>query len=332
MTTIRDAEAPDAADVAPILDSRLQRRQLARESRRKFSLRSRILTYCVLAPVAILFVAPFAWLISASLQPIGEIFQTPPHWIPHNPTDVGYRQFLNVGHLTNAEQAQGSGDWRWFANSAFIAITVTALQTFFSALCAYCFAKRDFPGRNAIFLLFLGTMMVPGQVTLIPNYIILQHVPFFGGNDWMGNGGHGWLDSYYGLIMPGVVSAFSIFLIRQYMLSIPNDLLDAARIDGASEFRIFWSVVLPLCTPALAASAIFTFQSSWEDFLWPLIVMTSPEHYTAPVGLAFFVVQNRTSWTLLFAGSVIATIPMILVFIFFQRKFVQGIALTGVKG
>jgi multiple sugar transport system permease protein len=331
VTALRDADASDA-DLPPLLDARLQRRQLARESRRKFSLRSRILTYCVLAPAAILFVAPFAWMLSASFQPLSEIFHTPPHWLPNDPTVVGYKQFLNVGHLTEAEVAQGSGDWRWFANSAFIATTVTVLQTFFSALCAYCFAKRDFPGRNGIFLLFLGTMMVPGQVTLIPNYIIIQHVPFFGDNDWMGNGGHGWLDSYYGLIMPGVVSAFSIFLIRQYMLSIPDDLLDAARIDGASEFRIFWSVVLPLCTPALAASAIFTFQYSWEDFLWPLIVMTSSEHYTAPVGLAFFVVQNRTSWTLLFAGSVIATIPMILVFIFFQRKFVQGIALTGVKG
>jgi multiple sugar transport system permease protein len=329
MSAVRDTDVPD---VAPAVDTRRQRRESARESRRKFSLRARIVTYCILAPLAILFVAPFAWLMSASLQPLGEIFQPPPHWIPHDPTIVGYKQFLNVGHLTNAQQAQGSGDWRWFANSAFIAISVTALQTFFSALCAYCFAKRQFPGRNAIFLLFLGTMMVPGQVTLIPNYLILQHIPFFGGNDWMGNGGSGWLDSYYGLIAPGVVSAFNIFLIRQYMLSIPDDLLDAARVDGAGEFRIFWSVVLPLCTPALAASAIFTFQYSWEDFLWPLIVMTSPEHYTAPVGLAFFVVQNRTSWTLLFAGSVIATIPMILVFIFFQRKFVQGIALTGVKG
>ena len=323
----------DVPDVPPVLEPGAQRRRRReRPSQLKYSRRSRVLTYCILAPMAILFVAPFAWLISASFQPIGEIFQSPPHWIPNDPTVVGYKQFLNVGHLTEAEQAQGSGDWRWFANSAFIATCVTILQTFFSALCAYCFAKRDFPGRNTIFLLFLGTMMVPGYITLIPNYIILQHVPFFGGNDWMGNGGEGWLDSYYGLIMPGVVSAFSIFLIRQYMLSIPDDLLDAARIDGASEFRIFWSVVLPLCTPALAASAIFTFQSSWEDFLWPLIVMTSPEHYTAPVGLAFFVVQNRTSWTLLFAGSVIVTIPMILVFIIFQRKFVQGIALTGVKG
>jgi multiple sugar transport system permease protein len=140
------------------------------------------------------------------------------------------------------------------------------------------------------------------------------------------------LDSYWGLITPGVVSAFSIFLIRQYMLSIPNELLEEARIDGAGEFRIFWSVVLPLCTPALAASAIFAFQGAWEDFFWPLIILSDPEKMTVPVGLALFVVTNRTNWTLLFAGSVIATIPMILVFMFFQRKFVQGIAVTGVKG
>jgi multiple sugar transport system permease protein len=148
----------------------------------------------------------------------------------------------------------------------------------------------------------------------------------------MGTGGSGWLDSYWGLIMPGTVSAFGIFLLRQYMQTIPDELLDAARIDGASEFRIFWSVVLPLCTPALAANAIFTFQGAWEDFLWPLIILSDPDKYTAPVGLALFVVQTKTSWTLLFAGSVITSIPMILVFLFFQRKFIQGIAVTGVKG
>jgi len=181
-------------------------------------------------------------------------------------------------------------------------------------------------------VLFLGTMMVPGQVTLIRNYIIIQHIPFFGGNDWMGSGGHGWLDSYWGLIMPGIVSAFGIFLLRQYMLSIPDELLDAARIDGANEFRIFWSVVLPLCMPALAATAIFTFQGAWEDFFWPLIILSNPDKMTAPVGLALFVVQNRTSWNLLFAGSVIATLPMIVVFMIFQRHFVKGIAVTGIKG
>src|SRR3954452_9246598 len=323
----KDAEAPAPIPSPPPAGPKQHASPATR-----FSLRARLLTYLVLAPVAILFVAPFAWLISASFQPLSEIFHNPPTWLPSDPTTAGYKGFLDVGHLTNAQKGQGHGDWRWFANSAFVAITITVLQTFFNALCAYCFAKRRFPGRNVIFVFFLATMMVPGQVTLIPNYLIIKHIPFFGGNDWMGGGGHGWLDSYWGLIMPGAGSAFGIFLLRQYMLSIPDSLLEAARIDGASEFRIFWRVVLPLCAPALAATAIFTFQGAWEDFFWPLIILSSPDKLTAPVGLALFVVQNRTSWNLLFAGSVIATIPMILVFIVFQRHFVRGIAVTGIKG
>jgi multiple sugar transport system permease protein len=292
----------------------------------------RWVVYLILVAGVILFIAPFAWLVSASFQNIDEIFSVSPHWIPHHPTTTGYRQFLNLGHLSTAQRGQGTGDWRWFANSAFVATSVTVLQTFFNALAAYVFAKRKFPGRNAIFMVFLATMMVPGQVTLIPNYIITKHIPLFGGNDIFGNGGHGWLDSYWGLIMPGTVSAFGIFLLRQYMMSIPDELLDAARIDGANEFRIFWKVVLPLCTPALAASAIFTFQAAWEDFLWPLIIISSPDRYTAPLGLALFVVRNQTSWSLLFAGSVISTLPMVLIFAIFQRRFIQGIALTGMKG
>jgi multiple sugar transport system permease protein len=291
----------------------------------------RWLTYLVLVVGAIIFIAPFAWLLSASFQGLGEIFSQPPKWIPHHATTTGYRQFLNLGHLTDAQRGQGTGDWHWFLNSAFVATSVTVLQTFFNAMCAYVFAKREFPGRNAIFMVFLATMMVPGQVTLIPNYIIAKHIPLFGGNDLFGMGGHGWLDSYWGLIMPGTVSAFGIFLLRQYMQSIPDELLDAARVDGANEFRIFWTVVLPLCMPALAATAIFTFQSSWEDFLWPLIIISSPDRYTAPLGLALFVVKNQTSWNLLFAGSVISTLPMVLIFTIFQRNFIKGIALTGIK-
>jgi multiple sugar transport system permease protein len=321
----------DLVEERPAQTERRRRRIESQAAKRKVSKKARLLTYLVLAPTAILFVAPFAWLISASFQPVSTIFANPPTWVPDDPTVEGYKGFLGVGDLTRAEQGRGSGDWRWFANSAFVAITITVLQTFFNALCAYVFAKRQFPGRNVIFVLFLSTMMVPPVVTLIPNYIIIQRIPFFGGNNWLGQGGHGLLDSYSGLILPGVVSAFGIFLLRQYMLSIPDALIDAARIDGAGEFRIFWSVVLPLCVPALAANAIFTFQGAWEDFLWPLVVMSDPEKYTAPVGLALFVVQNRTSWNLLFAGSVIACIPMILVFVFFQRHFVQGIALTGTK-
>jgi multiple sugar transport system permease protein len=327
MTAIRE-QAP--TDVPPVLEQGPPsgRRRRSRHPM-EMPTRSKLVVYLILVPGAILFMAPFAWLISASFQPMSEIFSNPPRWIPDNPTVAGYKQFLNVG---DTQSGGGTGKWRWFANSAFVAITVTVLQTFFNALAAYTFAKRRFPGRDVIFLLFLATMMVPGQVTLIPSYIIIKHIPLFGGNDIFGNGGSGWIDSYWGLIMPGTVSAFGIFLLRQYMLTIPDDLLDAARIDGASEFRIFWSVVLPLCMPAIAANAIFTFQGAWEDFLWPLIIISSEDKYTAPVGLALFVVQNRTSWNLLFAGSVIATLPMIIVFMIFQRRFIQGIALTGVKG
>jgi multiple sugar transport system permease protein len=324
--------ADEVRPAAPLGPDYVRPAKKPREGNKQYSLRQKLVTYLVLAPAAILFVAPFAWLVSAAFQPMSEIFSSTPHWVPKDPTLAGFKGFLNVGHLTKAQQAQGHGDWRWFANSAFVATMITVLQTFFNALCAYTFAKRKFPGRDVIFVAFLATMMVPGQVTLIPNYLIVQHIPFFGGNDWLGSGGHGWLDSYWGLIMPGIVSAFGIFLLRQFMVSIPDQLLEAARIDGAGEFRIFWSVVLPLCVPALAANAIFTFQGAWEDFLWPLIILSSPEKITAPVGLALFVVQNRTSWTLLFAGSVIATLPMIVVFIIFQRQFVQGIAVTGVKG
>jgi multiple sugar transport system permease protein len=285
-----------------------------------------VVTYLILVPGAILFVAPFAWLVSASFQQIGDMFNYPPQWIPDDPSLKGYKTFLG-DDSGGANQA-----WRWFANSAFVATSVTVLQLFFNSLAAYVFAKRRFPGRDAIFLVFLATMMIPGQVTLIPNYLVLKHIPLFGGNDISGQGGHGWLDSYYGLILPGAVSAFGIFLLRQFMLSIPDELLDAARIDGASEFAIYWRIILPLSGPALAASAIFTFTAAWEDFFWPLIIISSEDKYTAPLGLALFVVKNRTAWDVLMAGSVIATLPMIIVFMVFQRKFIQGISMSGLKG
>jgi multiple sugar transport system permease protein len=285
-----------------------------------------VVTYLILVPGAILFVAPFAWLVSASFQQIGDMFNYPPQWIPEDPSLKGYKTFLG-DDSGGANQA-----WRWFANSAFVATSVTVLQLFFNSLAAYVFAKRRFPGRDAIFLVFLATMMIPGQVTLIPNYLVLKHVPLFGGNDITGQGGYGWLDSYYGLILPGAVSAFGIFLLRQFMLSIPDELLDAARIDGASEFAIYWRIILPLSGPALAASAIFTFTAAWEDFFWPLIIISSEDKYTAPLGLALFVVKNRTAWDVLMAGSVIATLPMIVVFMVFQRKFIQGISMSGLKG
>jgi len=326
VTTLKDAADPE---VPPVLQPPTKK---VRRRRRSGWTTKNIIAYVILVPGAILFVAPFAWLVSASFQPMGEIFSSGPHWLPKDPTNIGYRRFLGLGHLTRAQIGAGTGDWRWFARSFYVAGAQTVLQTFFNAMAAYAFAKRKFPGRDVIFLLFLGTMMVPPQVTLVPNYLVVKHIPFFGGNNALGHGGSGWLDSYWGLILPGTVSAFGIFLLRQYMRSIPDDLLDAARIDGANEFRIFWSVVLPLCTPALAATAIFTFQGAWEDLLWPLIIISNPDHITAALGLALFAVKNRTSWNFLFAGSVISCLPMIVIFSVFQRRFIQGIALTGVKG
>lgn len=303
---------------------------LTRTRRRTWRKRWHLLAYIILVPGAILFIAPFAWLVSASVQSASDIFSWPPQWIPKHPSLQGYKTFLGIG-AKGAEEGPENA-WRWFVNSAFVASSVTVLQLFFNSLAAYVFAKRQFPGKNVIFLLFLTTMMIPGQVTLIPNYLVLKHIPFFGGNNALGIGGSGWLDSYYGLILPGAVSAFGIFLLRQYMTSIPDELLDAARIDGASEFKIYWRIILPLCGPALAATGIFTFQAAWEDFFWPLIIVSSPDHYTAPLGLALFVVKNRTQWDVLFAGSVIASLPMIIVFLIFQRRFIQGIAVSGLKG
>lgn len=283
---------------------------------------TRALRYVILSAGAILFVAPFAYMVSSSFQPLSEIFSYPPQWIPSNPTLDNYVGFFGSGHQIG----------RWVLNSAFTTATITILQLFFSSLVAYTFAKRTFPGRDFLFFLGLATMMLPVQVTLIPNYLILRGIPLFGGNDLAGVGGHGWLDSYWGIIVPNLVNPFGIFLLRQYMKSIPDELLDAARIDGAGHFKLYWKVVLPLSRPALAALAILTFQFWWSAFFWPLIVISSPSMYTLPLGLALFQEQHRTVWNLIMAGSVLAAIPLIVIFLVFQRQFVRGISLQGMKG
>ncbi len=283
-------------------------------------LAGKTVVYLLLTIGAVLFTAPWVWMVSASFQPRGYMFNWPPTWWPEVFTTINYQNFL---------KAAGLG--RWFLNSAFISLSIVVLQLFFNSLAAYAFAKRQFPGRDKLFVFMLGTLMIPGIVFLIPNYLILQHIPLAGGNNILGQGGHGWLDSLVGLIIPSSVSVYGIFFIRQYMKSIPDDLLDAARIDGASEFHIYSRVCLPLSGPALAAQAIGTFTWSWNDFFWPLLVLSSPELRTVQVGLALFVVKNRTVWDQLMAGSVLATLPVLLVFLTFQRYFIRGIALTGMK-
>jgi multiple sugar transport system permease protein len=280
----------------------------------------KVIVYVLLITGAIIFMAPWAWMVSASFQPIGKIFEWPPNWIPDAFTLQNYTRFLTA-----------EGFFRWVLNSGFLAIVVLAVQMFFNSMAAYSFAKRKFPGRDALFLLMLGTLMIPGQLYLIPNYLILLRVPLFGGNNIMGMGGHGMLDSFWSIIIPYSFSVWSVFFMRQYMKSIPDDLIDAARMDGASEFVIYSKVILPLCGPVLAAQAIFTFTFVWNDFFWPLIVISDPNLRTLQLGLALFIIKNKTVWDIVFAGSVISTVPVLLVFIFFQKYFIRGIALTGMK-
>jgi multiple sugar transport system permease protein len=280
----------------------------------------KLIIYILLTTGAIIFIAPWIWMVSASFQPIGKIFDWPPNWIPDTFTLANYQKFLKA-----------EGFYRWVLNSAFLAVVVLVGQMFFNSLAAYTFAKRKFPGRDVLFIMMLGTLMIPGQLFLIPNYLILLHSPLFGGNNILGQGGIGMLDSFWGIIVPYSFSVWSVFFMRQYMKGIPDDLLDAARMDGATEFQIYRKVILPLCGPVLAAQAIFTFTLVWNDFFWPLIVISDAKLRTLQLGLALFVIKNKTVWDVVFAGSVISTLPVLLVFIFFQKYFIRGIALTGMK-
>lgn len=280
----------------------------------------KLIVYILLIAGAVLFVAPFAWMVTASLQPVGNMFRWPPSWLPRDATLDNYSKFLRAENLG-----------LWFFNSTYVSLSVTGLQLFFNSLAAYVFAKRRFPGRDMLFLIFLGTIMIPGQVLLIPSYIILKSMPLFGGNNIFGQGGHGWLDSYWGLIAPGAVSTWGIFWLRQYMKGIPDDLIDAAKIDGASEFRIYRQIVLPLSKPALAASAIGTFTYAWNDWFWPLIITSSDQLRVLPLGLALFVTKNKVVWDVVFAGSVLVTLPVIIMFLLFQRQILKASALSGLK-
>ena len=279
------------------------------------------LKYLFLTATAMLFVAPFLYMVTASFQPLSRMFSYPPQWIPLHPTLDNYIGFFKSDHPIG----------RWILNSTFVTVTITVLQLFVNSMIAYTFAKRKWPGRDFLFFLGLSTMMLPFQVTMIPNYLILKSIPLFGGNNLFGVGGHGWLDSYWGMIVPNLGNPFAIFLLRQYMVSIPDALIDAARIDGAGHFRIYWKIVLPLSRPALAAVGIFTFQFWWQAFFWPLIIINSPQLYTLPLGLALFQQRFRSVWNLIMAGSVLGALPLILVFFVFQKQFVRGISLSGMK-
>ncbi len=277
----------------------------------------------VLAAAALSMLVPFYWMVTTSLKPNSQVFAYPPILVPHPLMFSNYAQAL----VTSANFAQ------YFANSLIYALTHTLGQIVFSTLAGYAFARLRFRFKEPLFWFLLATMMVPQQVTMVPLFLLLKHVPLVGGNDLLGNGGSGWINTWYGLVLPGVFGGgYNIFLVRQFMRTLPRDLDDAARIDGCGEFRLFAQIIVPLSKPVIAVLALFTFQGAWNDFLWPLIITTGESLRTIQLGLLLFQADHTTQWTLLMAAATVAVLPLLILFIFTQRYFVQGIALTGTKG
>lgn len=268
---------------------------------------TQLLLYLVLGLGLILTLIPFLWMLSTSLKSGDGLSAMPPQWIPQPPTLEHYRKlFAEVAFL------------RHFGNSLVVALGATLASLLVNALAGYAFAKYRFPGRERLFALLLATMMVPGQVTMMPVFMLLREL--------------GLLNAYSGLILPGSASVFAIFLIKQFMEALPDELLEAARIDGCSEWAIFWRIVLPLSKPVLATVALFTFMGAWNEFLWALIVMLDEAKYTLPVALANLSGQHNTEWGLLMAGAVVVILPVVLLFLLLQKFYVRGITLTGLKG
>jgi len=268
---------------------------------------ARALKYLVLAGGAFLMVFPFVWMMIASLMTAGEIQMRPPVWLPAQP------QFDNYSEL-----ARSIPIGRLYFNSLFTSGIIVLGVLLSSSLAGFAFAKYRFPGRELLFYLILATMMIPFFVTLIPVFFIVRQL--------------GWIDTYQGLVVPGLASAHGIFLTRQFMVTVPAELLDAARIDGASEPMIYWRIVIPLVQPALASLGTFTFIGSWNNVLWPLRVLNSRELFTLPLGINSLRSLYADNTNLLMAGTAVAVVPMLLLFVFLQRYFIKGIALTGLKG
>lgn len=288
---------------------------------KKMLLLEEVLFYLVLIIIAVMMIMPFAWSVSTSLKPDIEIFKFPPNWIPR------------VWVFSNYQEAWRAANFsRYFINSIIVATAGLLLTLFACSLAGYAFSKLEFIGREVLFWFVLASLMIPWVVTLIPTFLIVKSIPFAGGNNILGQGGRGWLNTYWGLIIPGGGQAFGVFLLRQFFKSIPRDLSDAAKIDGYSEFGIFCKIILPLSKPALATLGIFTFQFYWNDFLWPLVIISSDKMRTIQLGLTVFQHEFDTNWGQLMSGTIMSIVPMLVIFLCLQRYFVRGIVLSGMKG
>jgi multiple sugar transport system permease protein len=282
----------------------------ARELRdpRHFSVGTGLL-YIGLLLGALITLMPIIYMFTRAIMPEGEQMRWPVHWIPEEPTLGNFQRILSDPTLPV---------FRWLINSLVVATAVTALVLFICSLTAYAYARLEFPGRDLIFFLLLTSLMIPGAVTFIPNFMMMRNL--------------GWLDSFHGLIWIHGSSVFGIFLLRQHFLAIPKELEEAAFVDGAGRFRIYWQVALPLVTSAMVALGIFTFLGNWNDLFWPLVIMSDRNRLTLPVGLAVLGAGNYVQRGLTMAAAALATTPPLILYAIFQRRIIAGITLTGMGG
>lgn len=265
-----------------------------------------LLLHIVLLSLGVIFLLPFVWSVSTSLKPMSDLFQVTPNLIPSEIRWQNYQDVLDYVPFV-----------RIYANTIIVTVLRVIGQVFLASLAAFAFSRMQFPGRDLLFFLLLAGLMVPQQVLMIPNYAMMRQV--------------GWLDTYQGLVVPLLFSSFGVFLLRQYFLSIPADFQEAATLEGANPFQIYWQIYLPLARPALAAFAFLVIQWSWNEFLWALIMTSRTEMQVLSVGVALFQGQYFTNNALLMAAANMATIPVLLLFLFFQRQLVEGITLSGLK-
>ncbi|WP_425564877.1 carbohydrate ABC transporter permease [Pedococcus bigeumensis] len=271
------------------------------------NVRGRVLLYGVLTVLLLVVIAPFVWMILGSFKTQGELLQSPPTWWPETVTLDNYTQLFS---RLNFKQ--------YFFNSTVVAVCVTAGNLLFCSMLGYALAMLDFKGKKILFAVVMGTLMIPGVVTFVPLFVLVANI--------------GLIDTLPGLILPFLAAPFGVFLMRQFFLGLPRDLLDAGRVDGAGELRIFRQIFLPLAGPALATLGILTFLGSWNNFLWPLVVAQQEKTYTLPVALALYSTgQNSTQYGLLLAGATVVVVPVLAIFLIFQRRVIEGIATTGIK-
>lgn len=273
-------------------------------SRRRFR-PGRLLIYLALAVGGVVMAFPFMWMLLSSFKSLRELFRF--NFLPQVWTLANYQEVILNTQFP-----------RWFLNSLIVAGISTVSVLFFCSLVGYTLTKLRFPGKEFIFLLILSTLMIPTEMLVIPWFVMATE--------------YNWVNTFWGIAFPGLIPAFGVFLMRQFFQSLPRDLFDAGRVDGVSEFGLYWRVGLPLVGPGLAALGIFNFVGNWNAFLWPLIVAKSPSMYTIPVGVALFSGEAGTAWNLIMASAALAVIPVLIVFVIFQRQIIEGVVLMGVKG